>query len=86
MLGKYDAAGQLLSIGISFRGTDSLKDGINDLQAAFVSGFADNYSRLAFDNLLGKVAAFAAAQGLSGSDVLVTGHSLGALGSTAWRP
>lgn len=80
VLGKYDAAGQLLSIGISFRGTDSLKDGINDLQAAFVSGFADNYSRLAFDNLLGKVAAFAAAQGLSGSDVLVTGHSLGGLG------
>ena len=79
ILGKYDGAGQLLSIGISFRGTDSLKDGLNDLQAAFVSGFADNYSRLAFDNLLGKVAAFAAAQGLSGSDVLVTGHSLGGL-------
>ncbi|WP_414158280.1 polyurethanase [Pseudomonas sp. BNK-45] len=80
ILGKYDGAGQLLSIGISFRGTDSLKDGLNDLQAAFVSGFADNYSRLAFDNLLGKVAAFATAQGLSGSDVLVTGHSLGGLG------
>ncbi|PYC41395.1 polyurethane esterase [Pseudomonas protegens] len=79
ILGKYDGAGQLLSIGIGFRGTDSLKDGLNDLQAAFVSGFADNYSRLAFDNLLCKVAAFAAAQGLSGSDVLVTGHSLGGL-------
>lgn len=79
ILGKYDAAGQLLSIGISFRGTDSLADAFNDLQAAFVPGFADNYSRLAFDNLLGKVAAFAAAQGLSGEDVLVTGHSLGGL-------
>ncbi|MFJ7142807.1 polyurethanase [Pseudomonas protegens] len=79
ILGKYDAAGQLLSIGISFRGTESLADVVNDLQAAFVPGFADNYSRLAFDNLLGKVAAFAAAQGLSGSDVLVTGHSLGGL-------
>ncbi|KTC42215.1 polyurethanase [Pseudomonas sp. L5B5] len=80
ILGKYDASGQLLSIGISFRGTDSLADAVNDLQAAFSPGFADNYSRLAFDNLLGKVAAFAAAQGLDGKDVLVTGHSLGGLG------
>ncbi|WP_430443908.1 MAG: polyurethane esterase [Pseudomonas piscis] len=80
ILGKYDASGQLLSIGISFRGTDSLADAVNDLQAAFSPGFADNYSRLAFDNLLGKVAAFAAAQGLAGKDVLVTGHSLGGLG------
>lgn len=89
ILGKYAADGQLTSIGIGFRGTsgpreslisDSIGDAISDLLAAIgPADYAKNYSANAFDMLLGKVATFASAQGLSGSDVLVSGHSLGGL-------
>ncbi|WP_315246349.1 polyurethanase [Pseudomonas fragi] len=89
ILGKYGADGQLTSIGIGFRGTsgpreslisDSIGDAISDLLAAIgPADYAKNYSANAFDLLLGKVAAFASAQGLSGKDVLVSGHSLGGL-------
>ena len=89
ILGKYGADGQLTSIGIGFRGTsgpreslitDSIGDAISDLLAAVgPDGYAKNYSANAFDTLLGKVAAFASAQGLAGKDVLVSGHSLGGL-------
>ncbi|MGP0124837.1 polyurethane esterase [Pseudomonas bubulae] len=89
ILGKYDADGQLTAIGIGFRGTsgpreslitDSIGDAISDLLAAVgPDDYARNYSANAFDTLLGKVAAFASAQGLGGQDVLVSGHSLGGL-------
>ncbi|MFO2463447.1 polyurethanase [Pseudomonas sp. 15FMM2] len=89
VLGKYDEAGKLLEIGIAFRGTsgpretlitDSIGDVINDLLAAFgPQDYAKNYSGEAFGTLLGKVAEYASAQGLSGQDVLVSGHSLGGL-------
>ncbi|MBB2886018.1 MULTISPECIES: polyurethanase [Pseudomonas] len=89
ILGKYDAQGHLTEIGIAFRGTsgpreiqigDSIGDVINDLLAAIgPKDYAKNYAGEAFGNLLGKVAAFAQANGLSGSDVLVSGHSLGGL-------
>ena len=89
ILGKYDAAGHLKEIGVSFRGTsgprehlisDSIGDVINDLMAALgPKDYARNYVGEAFGNLLGDVAAFARAHGLTGKDVLVSGHSLGGL-------
>ncbi|MFU2326049.1 polyurethanase [Pseudomonas sp. NFX98] len=89
ILGKYDAQGQLTEIGIAFRGTsgpredligDSIGDVINDLLAALgPKDYAKNYVGEAFGNLLADVAAFAQANGLSGKNVLISGHSLGGL-------
>jgi len=89
ILGKYDAEGHLKEIGVSFRGTsgprenligDAIGDIINDVMAALgPKDYAKNYTGAAFGNLLGDVAAFAQAHGLTGKDVLVSGHSLGGL-------
>ncbi|MED7666523.1 polyurethanase [Pseudomonas moraviensis subsp. stanleyae] len=89
ILGKYDAQGHLTELGIAFRGTsgpreiligDSIGDVISDLLAAFgPADYAKNYVGEAFGNLLNDVVAFARANGLSGKDVLVSGHSLGGL-------
>ncbi|WP_323160395.1 polyurethane esterase [Pseudomonas fluorescens] len=89
VLGKYDAQGHLTEIGIAFRGTsgpreiligDSIADAINDLLAAFgPKDYAKNYVGEAFGNLMNNVVAFAKANGLTGKDVLVSGHSLGGL-------
>jgi Ca2+-binding RTX toxin-like protein len=89
ILGKYDAQGHLTELGIAFRGTsgpreiligDSIGDVINDLLAAFgPNDYAKNYVGEAFGNLLNDVMAFAKANGLTGKDILVSGHSLGGL-------
>ncbi|MFC6296647.1 polyurethanase [Pseudomonas sp. CCM 7893] len=89
VLGKYDDTGKLLEIGIAFRGTsgpretlitDSIGDLINDLLSAFgPKDYAKNYSGEAFGTLLKDVAAYAGSQGLTGKDVLVSGHSLGGI-------
>lgn len=89
ILGKYDAQGHLTELGIAFRGTsgprenliiDSIGDVINDLLAAFgPKDYAKNYVGEAFGNLLNDVMAFAKANGLTGKDILVSGHSLGGL-------
>lgn len=88
-MGKYDDSGNLIQIGIAFRGTsgprnelltDTVGDLINDLQAAFSSAdFSNNYAQEAFGTLLGQVADYAQKNGLTGSDIVVTGHSLGGL-------
>jgi Ca2+-binding RTX toxin-like protein len=92
VLGKYDAQGNLINIGISFWGTgtyasapaeigiiDSALDSASDIFAAVVDGYADNYVLNAYSKLMSSVASFATANGLSGSDVIVSGHSLGGL-------
>ncbi len=87
VLGKYDAAGQLIGIGIAFGGTgglgygDTFGDMKNNLLAAIGPvDYAKNYTKNAFDTLLKDVAAFAIAHGIMAKDVLVSGHSLGGLG------
>ncbi|OOH80185.1 polyurethanase [Pseudomonas koreensis] len=87
VLGKYDAAGKLIGIGVAFRGTgglgysDTFGDLKNNLLAAIgPSDYASNYAKNAFDNLLKAVAAFAIANGIAAKDVLLSGHSLGGLG------
>lgn len=90
VLGKYDSEGNLISIGISFWGTgtssnssnyllNTALDGVSDIASAFVDGYADNYVPAAFSNLMSSVAAFAVSQGLSGKDIIISGHSLGGL-------
>ncbi|MGE8145324.1 polyurethane esterase [Pseudomonas frederiksbergensis] len=87
VLGKYDAAGKLIGIGVAFRGTgglgysDTFGDIKNNLLAAIGPvDYAKNYAKNAFDTLLKDVAAFAIAHGVGAKDVLVSGHSLGGLG------
>jgi hypothetical protein len=87
VLGKYDASGKLIGIGIAFRGTgglgygDTFGDMKNNLLAAIGPvDYAKNYTKSAFDTLLKDVAAFAIAHGITAKDVLVSGHSLGGLG------
>ncbi|WP_248741561.1 MULTISPECIES: polyurethanase [unclassified Pseudomonas] len=87
VLGKYDAAGKLIGIGVAFRGTgglsysDTFGDMKNNLLAAIGPvDYAKNYAKNAFDNLLKSVAAFASAHGIAAKDVLISGHSLGGLG------
>ncbi|WP_435928466.1 polyurethane esterase [Dryocola sp. BD613] len=89
IMGKYDRDGNLVQIGIAFRGTsgpresliaDTLGDIKSDLLAAFgAEDYAQTYVREAFDELLNRVASFAKEHGLGGEDIIVSGHSLGGL-------
>ncbi len=89
VLGKYDDNGKLIEIGIAFRGTsgpresiiiDTLGDLALDLLAAFGSeDYCDNFTLNAFGNLLSNVAKFASQHGLTGDNVVISGHSLGGL-------
>lgn len=96
VMGKYDEADNLIQIGMTFRGIcgpceslilDTAGNIINDLQTAFaLREFAETYALQAFGDLLDAVAQCGIRHGLSGEEVMVSGHSLGALRSTAWRP
>lgn len=92
VMGKYDANGKLVNIGISFWGTgtyasapslqhtiNTAMDTVSDVLSALVDGYADNYVLNAYKNLMSSVAAFATANGLTGHDIIITGHSLGGL-------
>ncbi|MBJ2219815.1 polyurethanase [Pseudomonas sp. MF7453] len=86
LLGKYDN-GKLVSLGVSFRGTgvggtveDMVGDNLSNLATAFISDYANNYAKYGFNDLFGKIALYAQSHGLSGKDVLVTGHSQGGTG------
>ncbi|AIG01657.1 lipase [Pseudomonas fluorescens] len=89
ILGQYDGVGKLIAMGIAFRGTsfaltlDGLGDVASDLAAAALPGYAANYAKFAFSALLENVASYATSQGLTGKNILVTGHSLGALGANS---
>ncbi|MGJ8517991.1 hypothetical protein [Carnimonas bestiolae] len=89
VLGKYDDNDNLTDIALAFRGTQSpssngiintVGDVLNDLSAALPDDVWQQYAPRAFGELFSRVAEFAQANGLSGSDVLVTGHSLGGMG------
>ncbi|AWK42078.1 polyurethanase [Photorhabdus laumondii subsp. laumondii] len=89
VMGKYDADGNLISIGIAFRGTSGPRESIitdtfgdimnNVLVALGKKDYSNDYAPNAFGRLLDHVANYAKAHGLTGSDVLVSGHSLGGL-------
>ncbi|SMX31709.1 calcium-binding protein [Actibacterium lipolyticum] len=72
IVGKYDDAGNLIKISITYAGTNGVLD-IADYPAML----ADDYVA-EFDYLLAAVAEFAQGQGMTGEDVVVTGYSLGA--------
>nr|AEW90241.1 lipase [uncultured bacterium] len=83
------SAGKLNLVGIGFRGTSGPRDTLIDSLVDLVSvdllaalgpkDYAKNYAGEAFGGLLKTVADYAGAHGLSGKDVLVSGHSLGGL-------
>lgn len=92
ILGKYDHNGKLTGIGINFWGTGGasddefgwlhlLLDGAVDIGVALgESGISNGYILTAFNKLLTRVAEFAEENGLTGHDVIVTGHSMGGMG------
>lgn len=80
IFGKYDANGKLNELGVVFNGTNDGGDWAYNLSLlTSPAGTATNYVGEAFDGLLGDVARYAQANGLSAADVLVTGLSLGGL-------
>ncbi|MQL47232.1 polyurethanase [Photorhabdus khanii] len=93
VMGKYDADGNLTSIGIAFRGTsgpresiitDTFGDIINNVLVGLgKTEYSNNYTPNAFGRLLDHVANYAKSHGLTGSDVLVSGHSLGGLAANS---
>lgn len=88
VLGKYDENGKLVSIGISFWGTgtsgddpnlllNTVLDGVQDVSAIFGDG--EYYASGAFSQLINCVKVFAQNNGLTGEDIIITGHSLGGM-------
>ncbi|QHM77734.1 Lipase [Mixta theicola] len=96
VFGKYNDAGDLVSIGVCYWGTGDVKgvpgeqlntmtDSLHDILIALESEFSETYVSNAFGNLLSCVARLATENGLSGKDVIFSGMSLGgmAVNSTA---
>ena len=83
VLAKYDEAGNIVQVGLAFRGTtgtlDNLvSDTIGDV-IDYIEFLSDEprYVQEAFGGLLTALKTFMTANGLSSDDLLVTGHSLG---------
>lgn len=72
VLGKFDDQGNLLKTAISFAGTSNATDAI-EFPAMLNGSYIDQ-----FDYLLDALAGYVGDNGLEGSDVYVTGYSLGA--------
>lgn len=91
VLGKYDSAGNMTSIGLSFWGTGGSPDDENGfwnllsdvmsygLDILGPSGSIHSYIYNAFNALLSDIVNLAAENGLTGHDVIFTGHSQGGL-------
>jgi Ca2+-binding RTX toxin-like protein len=92
IFGKYDNSGNLTSLGVYFWGTGGaaddqdlllhiIGDGLVDIGVALGdSGISNDYIPTAFDSLLTRLAEFAQENGLTGRDVLISGHSMGGMG------
>ncbi|SUB82860.1 Lipase precursor [Pragia fontium] len=86
VMGKYDDEGNLIKIGIGIRGTtgpreslitDTISDAVADILTGLSPEYSLNYPKNAFNQLLTDIAEFATKQGLTGEDIIITGHSLG---------
>ena len=72
IFGQYDDAGKLVGINLNISGTNNLVDVLDYLDFNSRKGIA------LLEPILGIVKDFAVANGLSGSDVLISGYSAGA--------
>lgn len=91
VLGKFDSQGNMTSIGLKFWGTGSSPDDENafwnTLSDVLSYGFdilgpansIHSYVYNAFNNLLTQIVNLACENGLSGKDIIFTGHSQGGL-------
>lgn len=92
ILGKFDDAGNLIKINVSFRGFGGpresvITDVITDVAMQFYRttlgllnpDYTHEAANNAFGDLLSHVADFAKESGLNGEDVVVSGYSLGGL-------
>lgn len=83
VLAKYDENGNLVQIGFAIRGTTGPIEELAEDTIGDVLDFLEfltknpNYTQEAFSDVLEAIRDLAVANGLDGSDVLVTGHSLG---------
>ncbi|MTI43544.1 hemolysin type calcium-binding protein [Roseibium hamelinense] len=83
VLAKFDESGQLVQVGLAIRGTSGTIDNIVSDTIGDVIDYLEflknepNYAQEAFGTLFSAIKSFMEAGGLTASDLIVTGHSLG---------